>query len=486
MKQLKEILYKVPVEAISGSPIKSISGVEIDSRELKAENIFVAIKGTKLDGHLYIDAAINKGAIAVVCEEFPKHIDKSITYIKVINSSKALGIIAANFYNHPSKKIKLIGVTGTNGKTTITNLLHKLFNKQNLPSGLISTIGINYNKNSYQTKHTTPNIIKINSTLKKMVEAGIEYCFMEVSSHGISQERIQGLNFAGGVFTNLTHDHLDYHKSFKNYRDIKKRFFDNLPKSSFALVNIDDKNGKFMLQNTVCKKKTFAMKAFADYRVKIKERQFNGMLIEINNNELWTKLIGDFNASNLLAVYSVAINLGMQEMDVLISLSLLNSVPGRFQTFQMNSVIVIIDYAHTPNALENVLDSINRLRNNNNENLITIIGCGGGRDKEKRPKMGRIASQKSDKVIFTSDNPREENPNEIIDQMISGVANEHLHKIFKVEEREIAIKTSKKIASKSDIVLIAGKGHETYQEINNNQLPFDDLKIAKKYFQNQS
>ena len=486
MKQLKEILYKVPVEAISGSPIKSISGVEIDSRELKAENIFVAIKGTKLDGHLYIDTAINKGAIAVVCEEFPKHIDKSITYIKVINSSKALGIIAANFYNHPSKKIKLIGVTGTNGKTTITNLLHKLFNKQNLPSGLISTIGINYNKNSYQTKHTTPNIIKINSTLKKMVEAGIEYCFMEVSSHGISQERIQGLNFAGGVFTNLTHDHLDYHKSFKNYRDIKKRFFDNLPKSSFALVNIDDKNGKFMLQNTVCKKKTFAMKAFADYRVKIKERQFNGMLIEINNNELWTKLIGDFNASNLLAVYSVAINLGMQEMDVLISLSLLNSVPGRFQTFQMNSVIVIIDYAHTPNALENVLDSINRLRNNNNENLITIIGCGGGRDKEKRPKMGRIASQKSDKVIFTSDNPREENPNEIIDQMISGVANEHLHKIFKVEEREIAIKTSKKIASKSDIVLIAGKGHETYQEINNNQLPFDDLKIAKKYFQNQS
>ncbi|MBN08867.1 MAG: UDP-N-acetylmuramoyl-L-alanyl-D-glutamate--2,6-diaminopimelate ligase [Flavobacteriaceae bacterium] len=486
MKQLKEILYKVPVEAISGSPIKSISGVEIDSRELKAENIFVAIKGTKLDGHLYIDAAINKGAIAVVCEEFPKHIDKSITYIKVINSSKALGIIAANFYNHPSKKIKLIGVTGTNGKTTITNLLHKLFNKQNLPSGLISTIGINYNKNSYQTKHTTPNIIKINSTLKKMVEAGIEYCFMEVSSHGISQGRTQGLYFAGGVFTNLTHDHLDYHKSFKNYRDIKKRFFDNLPKSSFALVNIDDKNGKFMLQNTVCKKKTFAMKAFADYRVKIKERQFNGMLIEINNNELWTKLIGDFNASNLLAVYSVAINLGMQEMDVLISLSLLNSVPGRFQTFQMNSVIVIIDYAHTPNALENVLDSINRLRNNNNENLITIIGCGGGRDKEKRPKMGRIASQKSDKVIFTSDNPREENPNEIIDQMISGVANEHLHKIFKVEEREIAIKTSKKIASKSDIVLIAGKGHETYQEINNNQLPFDDLKIAKKYFQNQS
>ncbi len=484
IKSLKDILYKVSIVAMSGPSNQKISNIEVDSRKVKKNNLFVALSGIKSDGHLYINESIENGAIAIVCLKFPKKIQTSYTYIKVKNTTKALAIISGNFYDHPSNKIKLVGITGTNGKTTISNLLFELFNNQNKKAGLISTINIKYDTNEFPTKYTTPNIITTNYFLSEMVKKKVKYCFMEVSSHGISQGRIDELSFSGAVFTNLTHDHLDYHKDFKNYRNVKKLFFDRLPKSAFSLVNNDDKNASFMIQNSISNKSGYAMNNFADFNVKVLECEFNGMLIKINNNEVWTSLLGNFNASNLLAVYSVAILLGLSESDTLRSISMLKNVPGRFQTFQFDKKgLVIIDYAHTPNALENVIDTINQIRTKN-ESLITIIGCGGNRDKKKRYEMGRIASQKSDKVIFTSDNPRNERPNDIIDQMVEGVRPEDYHKILNIEEREMAIKTSKHISNQSDIILIAGKGHEAYQEINDSQIPFDDFLIAKKYFKN--
>jgi UDP-N-acetylmuramoyl-L-alanyl-D-glutamate--2,6-diaminopimelate ligase len=483
-KSLKDILYKVSIIGMAGPPDQNISKIEIDSRKVKKNYLFVALSGTNSNGHDYIDESINNGASAIVCLEFPNNLKKSKTYIKVEDTTKALAVISGNFYDHPSKKLKLVGVTGTNGKTTITNLLFELFNNQKRKAGLISTINIKYDTNEIPSNHTTPDIITTNFYLSEMVSENINYCFMEVSSHGISQGRIDGLNFSGAVFSNLTHDHLDYHKTFKNYRNVKKTFFDKLPKSSFSLVNNDDKNASFMLQNTSSNKLGYAMNNFADFKVKILECEFDGMLIRINNQEVWTSLLGNFNASNLLAVFSVAALLNIPESEILRSISMLKNVPGRFQTFQFNKKgLVIIDYAHTPNALENVIDTINQIRTKN-ENLITVIGCGGNRDKKKRPEMGRIASQKSDKVIFTSDNPRNEDPSKIIDQMLEGVKPEDYHKVLNIEEREMAIKTSKHISNHSDIILIAGKGHESYQEICNNKIPFDDFVIAKKYFKN--
>ena len=485
-KSLKDILYKVSVLEIAGPADQTISKIEIDSRKVEKNYLFVALSGINLDGHEFIDESINKGASAIICLKFPINLKKSNTYIKVADASKALAIISGNFYDHPSKKLKLVGVTGTNGKTTITNLLFKLFNDQNKKAGLISTINIKYDTNEFESSHTTPDIITTNFFLSEMVKKNINYCFMEVSSHGISQGRIDGLDFTGAVFTNLTHDHLDYHKTFKNYRNTKKLLFDRLKKSSFSLVNNDDKNASFMLQNTISNKLGYAINNFADFKVKILECEFDGMLIRINNQEVWTSLLGNFNASNLLAVFSVAVLLNIPESEILRSISMLKNVPGRFQTFQFNKKgLVIIDYAHTPNALENVIDTINQIRTKN-ENLVTVIGCGGNRDKEKRPEMGRIASQKSDKVIFTSDNPRNENPSSIIDQMVKGVKPEDHHKILNIDDREMAIKTSKHISNHSDIILIAGKGHESYQEINNIKIPFDDFLIAKKYFKNQT
>lgn len=485
-KSLKDILYKVSVLEIAGPADQTISKIEIDSRKVEKNYLFVALSGINLDGHEFIDESINKGASAIICLKFPINLKKSNTYIKVADASKALAIISGNFYDHPSKKLKLVGVTGTNGKTTITNLLFKLFNDQNKKAGLISTINIKYDTNEFESSHTTPDIITTNFFLSEMVKKNINYCFMEVSSHGISQGRIDGLDFTGAVFTNLTHDHLDYHKTFKNYRNSKKLLFDRLKKSSFSLVNNDDKNASFMLQNTISNKLGYAINNFADFKVKILECEFDGMLIRINNKEVWTSLLGNFNASNLLAVFSIALLLDIPETEILKGISLLKNVPGRFQTFQFDKKgLVIIDYAHTPNALENVIDTINKIRTKN-ENLVTVIGCGGNRDKKKRSEMGRIASQKSDKVIFTSDNPRNENPSSIIDQMVKGVKPEDHHKILNIDDREMAIKTSKHISNHSDIILIAGKGHESYQEINNIKIPFDDFLIAKKYFKNQT
>ena len=485
-KSLKDILYKVSVLEIAGPADQTISKIEIDSRKVEKNYLFVALSGINLDGHEFIDESINKGASAIICLKFPINLKKSNTYIKVADASKALAIISGNFYDHPSKKLKLVGVTGTNGKTTITNLLFKLFNDQNKKAGLISTINIKYDTNEFESSHTTPDIITTNFFLSEMVKKNINYCFMEVSSHGISQGRIDGLDFTGAVFTNLTHDHLDYHKTFKNYRNTKKLLFDRLKKSSFSLVNNDDKNASFMLQNTISNKLGYAINNFADFKVKILECEFDGMLIRINNKEVWTSLLGNFNASNLLAVFSIALLLDIPETEILKGISLLKNVPGRFQTFQFDKKgLVIIDYAHTPNALENVIDTINKIRTKN-ENLVTVIGCGGNRDKKKRSEMGRIASQKSDKVIFTSDNPRNENPSSIIDQMVKGVKPEDHHKILNIDDREMAIKTSKHISNHSDIILIAGKGHESYQEINNIKIPFDDFLIAKKYFKNQT
>ena len=485
-KSLKDILYKVPIVAMAGPADQNISKIEIDSRKVKKNYLFVALSGINLDGHKFIDDSVDKGASAIICLKFPINLKKSNTYIKVADASKALAIISGNFYDHPSKKLKLVGVTGTNGKTTITNLLFKLFNDQNKKAGLISTINIKYDTNEFESSHTTPDIITTNFFLSEMVKKNINYCFMEVSSHGISQGRIDGLDFTGAVFTNLTHDHLDYHKTFKNYRNTKKLLFDRLKKSSFSLVNNDDKNASFMLQNTISNKLGYAINNFADFKVKILECEFDGMLIRINNKEVWTSLLGNFNASNLLAVFSIALLLDIPETEILKGISLLKNVPGRFQTFQFDKKgLVIIDYAHTPNALENVIDTINQIRTKN-ENLVTVIGCGGNRDKKKRSEMGRIASQKSDKVIFTSDNPRNENPSSIIDQMVKGVKPEDHHKILNIDDREMAIKTSKHISNHSDIILIAGKGHESYQEINNIKIPFDDFLIAKKYFKNQT
>ena len=483
MKELKEILFGVNIDSVYGDTNVSISKISFDSRNLKQNSLFVAIQGYELDGHDYINQSINNGAIVVVCEKLPKNINEyNILFIKVKCSKTALYTISSNFYENPSSKIDLIGVTGTNGKTTITSLLYNLFNALGIKSGLISTINIQYEGFNENSKNTTPNPILLNHHLNNMVKRNIKVCFVEVSSHGIKQKRVFGKDFKGIVFTNLTHDHIDYHKTFKDYRDTKKEVFDSLSKNSFALINIDDKNGKFMTQNTDAKVYTYSIKSKSNFSCRIIEQQLNGMLLNIENSEIWTKLIGEFNAYNVLAIYSIGKIYEIDSIKLLTNISELNSVQGRFQSFLSNrNVTVIIDYAHTPDAVENVISTINKIKKSN-QNLITVIGCGGDRDKDKRSMIGKICSDLSYKVIFTSDNPRSENPESIIKDILSGVSNFNNYKILVEVERSQAIEKAKKNSSEGDIVLIAGKGHEDYQILRNKVIKFNDFKIAKKIF----
>lgn len=480
MKILKDILYKVSIEAVKGATDVAVNKITFDSRAVGLNDVFVAIKGVHSNGHDYIEKALSLGASVIICEEFPNVIVNGVTYVQVNNTNEALAFIAANYYDNPSQKIKLVGVTGTNGKTTIASLLYQMFKNAGYKVGLLSTVKIMVDETEYKATHTTPDSITINRFLDEMVEVGCEFCFMEVSSHGIHQKRTEALEFTGGIFTNLSHDHLDYHSSFAEYRDVKKVFFDQLPKSAFAITNIDDKNGAIMLQNTKAKKVTYALKSYADYKAQILENQFTGLLLKVNNNEVWSKLIGSFNAYNLLAIFATAIELGVEENEALRLLSTLESVSGRFQyIISKGKITAIVDYAHTPDALENVLNTIENIRTKN-EQLITIVGCGGDRDKTKRPVMANIASSLSDKVIFTSDNPRTENPDTIIEEMEKGVEPQNFKKTMSISDRKQAIKTACQLANENDIILIAGKGHETYQEINGVRHDFDDMQIVKE------
>lgn len=480
MINLKDILWKVAIEDVHGSTDVAIEKMEFDSRKVSENDVFIAIRGSISDGHEFIETAINKGAITIICDVFPEIIVTGVTYIKVNDTNKAMAFMAANYFNNPSQKLKLIGITGTNGKTTIASLLFQLFEKAGYKTGLLSTVKIVVDTNEYKATHTTPDSISINYYLNEMVNAGVDYCFMEVSSHGIHQKRTEGLHFSGGVFTNLSHDHLDYHATFSEYRDVKKSFFDHLPKTAFALSNIDDKNGSVMMQNTNAKKRTYALKTYADYKAQILENQLSGLLLKINDSEVWVRLIGTFNAYNLLAIYGTAVELGIESLEVLRLLSELESVSGRFQYVVSNGKITaIVDYAHTPDALENVLKTINDIRTKN-EQLITVVGCGGDRDKTKRPIMADIASDLSDKIIITSDNPRTENPETIIEEMELGVAPQNYKKTVSIIDRKQAIKTACQLAQANDIILIAGKGHETYQEINGVRHDFDDMKMVKE------
>ncbi|MAX69499.1 MAG: UDP-N-acetylmuramoyl-L-alanyl-D-glutamate--2,6-diaminopimelate ligase [Flavobacteriaceae bacterium] len=481
MMVLKDILYKVNINAVVGSTGITVQKIEFDSRQIQTNDVFVAISGTLTDGHKYIEKAIADGATAIVCEVLPENLQNGITYIEVENSNQALAFMAANYFEHPSENLKLVGVTGTNGKTTVSSLLYQLFKKAGYKVGLLSTVKIMVADETYKATHTTPDSLTINKYLKLMNEAGVEYCFMEVSSHGIHQSRTEGLQFAGGIFTNLSHDHLDYHKTFAEYRDVKKRFFDQLPKEAFALSNMDDKNGLIMLQNTKAKKYTYALKNYADYRAQILENEFSGLLLKVNESELWTRLIGDFNAYNILAIYGAAELLGLGKDEILRLISELENVSGRFQYFISDEKITaIVDYAHTPDALKNVLETINSIRTKNEE-LITVVGCGGDRDKTKRPKMAHIASALSTKVIFTSDNPRSEVPETIIEEMEKGVEPQNFKKTLSITDRRQAIKTACQMAEANDIILIAGKGHETYQEIKGERFDFDDFKIVQEF-----
>lgn len=480
---LKDILYKVAIEAVKGSTEIAVNKIEFDSRKIQENDVFVAIRGTVSNGHDFIEKAINLGAVAVICDVLPEVIVVGVTYIQVKDTNSALAYMANNYYDNPSSKLKLVGITGTNGKTTIASLLYQLFKKAGYKVGLLSTVKIMVDEVEYKATHTTPDSLTINYYLNEMVAMGCDFCFMEVSSHGIHQKRTEGLHFEGGVFTNLSHDHLDYHPTFAEYRDVKKSFFDHLPKTAFALTNIDDKNGLVMLQNTYAKKLTYALKSYSDYKAQILENQLSGLLLKINDNEVWVKLIGTFNAYNLLAIYGTAVQLGIESFEALRLLSELESVSGRFQFIVSNEKITaIVDYAHTPDALENVLKTINDIRTKN-EQLITVVGCGGDRDKTKRPIMANIATQMSDKVIITSDNPRTENPSTIIAEMEAGVEPQNYKKSLSIEDRKQAIKTACQLANPNDIILIAGKGHETYQEINGVRHDFDDMKIVKEFLE---
>lgn len=480
MSQLKDILYKVAIESVHGSTDLTIEKIEFDSRKVSNNDVFVAIKGTLSDGHQFIDKAVSLGASVIVCEVLPTTLSENCTYVKVQNSNQALAFLSANYYDNPSEKLKLVGITGTNGKTTIASLLYQMFKKAGYKVGLLSTVKIMVDELEYKATHTTPDSLTINKYLDEMVAVGCEFCFMEVSSHGIHQKRTESLHFEGGVFTNLSHDHLDYHETFAEYRDVKKSFFDGLPKSAFAITNIDDKNGEVMFQNTAARKKTYALKTYADFKAQILENQLTGLVLKINNEEVWTKLIGSFNAYNILAIYGVALELGIESTEALRLLSELESVSGRFQfVVSANKITAIVDYAHTPDALENVLKTIENIRTKN-EQLFTIVGCGGDRDKTKRPIMANIAASFSDKAIFTSDNPRTENPQTIVDEMEAGVEAQNYKKTVAILDRKQAIKTACQMANSGDIILIAGKGHETYQEINGVRQDFDDMQIVQE------
>lgn len=482
MNQLKDILYRVPIIAVEGNTNQHIRSIHIDSRKVSLNDLFIAISGEASDGHQYIKNAVDQGALAIVCEHLPKQRNNGVTYIQVADARVAAAYIASNFYENPSNDLKLVGVTGTNGKTTVASLLYELFLTAGFKVGLISTVVIKINETAYETKLTTPDSLTINSHLAKMRNQGVEYVFMEVSSHGIAQQRTLGLHFQIGIFTNLSHDHLDYHKTFSAYRDAKKQFFDQLSKSAIAITNGDDKNGVFMLQNTKAKKVTYALKSHADFQVKILENNFNGLLLKLNQDEVWSGLIGSFNAYNLAAVFAASQHLGLDKIESLRLISQLKPVNGRFQQFvsKHQNITAIVDYAHTPDALENVLETINSIRTKN-EQLITVVGCGGNRDASKRPLMADIAASLSTKAIFTSDNPRFEDASTIIQQMEDGVNPAFTSRILSIENREQAIKTACSFAQTGDIILVAGKGHENYQEIKGERISFDDFLMVKKH-----
>ncbi len=480
MKILKELLYKVSLHAVSGATDRAINLVTADSRSCSEGALFVAINGVSVNGHQFIDAAIEKGVSAIICEQLPHSLKEGVTYIQTDNTRAALSKIASNWYDHPSSTIKVVGVTGTNGKTSVSTLLFETVRSLGYDAGLVSTIKICYGDEVFETTHTTPDPLVVQYHLAQMRDRGCTYCFMEVSSHGIDQERHLGIEFEGAVFTNLSHDHLDYHKTFAAYRDVKKRLFDQLETRSFALANADDKNAKYMLQNSKATSHFYGIKSVSDYKAQIIENQSTGMLIRIEDKELYTPLLGAFNASNLLAVYAVCSLLGLERDEVVVAMSALKPVEGRFNVVKgSNGVYAIVDFAHTPDALGNVFEAIAQLRTKN-ERLLTVLGCGGNRDRAKRPEMGKIASEQSDLVIFTSDNPRNEDPLEIIKQMNQGVSVELHKKILVQPDRFEAIKMAVTIAQPNDLLLIAGKGHEKYQEINGQRFDFDDLKIVKE------
>ena len=479
---LKELLHAIPVKDYQGSLDTAVTSVCLDSRKAQAGSAFVAVRGHQTDGHLFIAKAVELGASVVLLEEYPAEIVEGVTYILVDDSSFALGVFAANFYGNPSKDLKLVGVTGTNGKTTVATLLFNLFTKLGYHVGLLSTVQNQIGDRIVPATHTTPDPISLNALLRAMLDDGCDYCFMEVSSHAVVQQRIAGLRFAGGIFTNITHDHLDFHGTFANYIKAKKKFFDDLDRYAFALTNIDDKNGVVMLQNTFAHRKTYGLHQMADFKAKILESHLDGMLLQIDSQELWVKLVGHFNAYNLLAVYGAAILLEQETMKVLTALSEISGAEGRFETVRSNNgIVAIVDYAHTPDAVENVLETILDLRKQGQQ-VLTVLGCGGDRDKTKRPEMAEVAARMSDKVILTSDNPRSEDPVQIIRDMEAGLPAEKKKNVFSITDRREAIRAAVHLAQPGDVILVAGKGHEKYQEINGVKNHFDDREELENIF----
>ena len=481
MKALTEVLRDVNVKQIKGAPDAVISGITYDSREVKAGSLFFAVKGTRVDGHNFISQVIEKGAVTIVCENLPESLIDGVTYVVVEDSSYSSGTIASNWFGNPSKKLKLVGITGTNGKTTTVTLLFNLFRELGFHTGLLSTILNRIDDEIIPSTHTTPDAIQLNFLLDHMVAKGCSYCFMEVSSHSIVQNRIAGLTFAGGIFSNITLDHLDFHKTFDEYLKAKKRFFDELPSTAFALTNIDDRNGLVMLQNTKASKHTYSFQKMAEFKGRIIEAPLDGLHLDLDGNEIWCRLVGRFNGYNLMAVYGAGVLLQQDPLEVLTILSNLESVEGRFDYIKSpQGIIGIVDYAHTPDALQNVLETINQLRTGN-EMLITVVGCGGDRDKSKRPIMAKIAARLSDRVILTSDNPRSEVPEQIIAEMLAGVEKDFARNVQNITDRHDAIRIACAMTRDNDVILIAGKGHEKYQDINGVKHPFDDKEILKKY-----
>ena len=482
MIKIEEILKGITVVSVTGTKNKSVSGVEFDSRKVKKDSLFVAVKGYKSDGHEFINSAISSGALAIICEKLPEKPEKNITWIITDDSARALGMAASNYFGNPSSLLKLVGVTGTNGKTTIATLLYRMFLRLGYKCGLFSTVCNYINETELEATHTTPDPVQLNRLLAEMVREGCDYAFMEVSSHSADQKRIAGLVFAGGIFTNLTHDHLDYHKTFDNYLAAKKSFFDSLPPGSFALANIDDRNGRVMLQNCQARKFTFSVRGMADFRCNLIEQSFEGMGLKIQGEEVWTRFVGDFNASNLLAVYAASELLGASKKEILTIMSDLHPVSGRLEVIKSpGGISGIVDYAHTPDALLNVIETINKIREGGVQ-LITVVGAGGDRDRTKRPEMAAISAEGSTKVILTSDNPRTEDPEKILDEMESGITPDLKRKTLRISDRHEAIKTAVMLANKGDVILIAGKGHETYQDVMGVKHHFDDREELRNAF----
>ena len=478
--KLKEIIKGIEAQVTGPSEVE-VKDLQFDSRRVTEGTLFVAQRGTKVDGHEFIGGAVEKGAVAVVCEELPKKLAKEVAYIQVADSSVALGLMAANYYGHPSEQLKLVGITGTNGKTTTVTLLHRMFRLLGHHVGLVSTIVNKIDEEELPTGHTTPDALELNQLLRRMVDAGCDYCFMEVSSHAVVQHRIAGVRFAGAIFSNITHDHLDFHKTMANYIAAKKGFFDGLTEEAWALVNVDDKNGMVMVQNTKAKVYTYALQHAADFHCRLVENTFEGMHLNINDHALWCRLVGRFNAYNLTAIYAAAVLCGADEAEALRLLSMLEAAPGRFQYVNGRGITAIVDYAHTPDALQNVISTIDGIRRQT-QLLITVVGCGGDRDRTKRPEMAKIAAEGSDKVVLTSDNPRTENPDSILDEMEAGLTAQQLSHVVRITDRRQAIRTACMMAKEGEIVLVAGKGHEKYQEVNGVRSHFDDVEELEKEF----